>query len=198
MRIAVAVIGDVERLHVPRRHDVLRAEADAETADHLERCRVDDADGARDAVGHVDARQGAGDGRAEIGRARVSIEVDRRCHGIGGSGRPARRLRRFGGRQLDDGAASAARWRRWSGERRLRRGHRHDGHRRIGHRTTVSDAAEPAARASDSSTIAARLRRSEERRGRASPSARRDRRRITSPCCLAMKARMSRDRWSRR
>ena len=53
---ALGVVGDPERLQVPRRHDVLRIEADRERVDDLERRRVDDRHAGVAVVGDVDER----------------------------------------------------------------------------------------------------------------------------------------------
>ena len=60
------IVVDVERLQVPRRHDMLRTSADRKMADHPERPWIDDIDGAALAVGDVDPLEGAVGGRTEI------------------------------------------------------------------------------------------------------------------------------------
>ena len=63
---ALGVVRDPQRAQVPRRHDVLRIEADLELVDDLERRRIDHVDVVRLDVRHVDARQVAGDRRAHL------------------------------------------------------------------------------------------------------------------------------------
>ena len=93
---ALGVVGDPQRLQVPRRHDVLRVEADLELVDHLERRRVDHVDVVRLHVRHVDARQVARDRRAQLAGGGLAVEV-------GGIGH-----RRHAGHRVDRGAADAA------------------------------------------------------------------------------------------
>ena len=89
----LGVVGDPERLQVPRRHDVLRVEADLEAVDDLEGRRVDDVDVVRLQVGNVDARQRAARRLAQLAGAGVAVEVARdrspaacrgRCRSRGG------------------------------------------------------------------------------------------------------------------
>ena len=55
---ALGIVGDPQRAQVPRRHDVLRAEADLEPVDHLHHRRVDHVDVVGAQVRHVDAFAG--------------------------------------------------------------------------------------------------------------------------------------------
>ena len=77
---ALGVVGHPERLEVPRRHDVLRVDADPEPVDDLERGRIDHVDVVGLHVRHVDARQRARHRRAQLARAAS------RCRGCAGSG----------------------------------------------------------------------------------------------------------------
>ena len=135
------VVGGVERLHVPRRDDVLHLAApDRERVDHLERARVDHPDVAGLRVRHVDQR---------LRRARRAATASRR--------RPRRR--RCAGRS--PAACRAARPRRrppWvgpaiaSGARTARR----DGAGRRGPSTPPTSARPAQATASSKAAAAAR------------------------------------------
>ena len=87
------VIGGVEPLHVPRRHDVLRVVAGAEVVDDLHRRRVDDVHRRAAAVGHVDAIGVALDRSTEHPGAGVGVDV-RAAGDRGHSGQ------RIGGRRM--------------------------------------------------------------------------------------------------
>ena len=72
------VVVHVERLHVVRRHHVLRELADRERVDDLEVQRVDHAHRVGLAVRHVDARRDRRDGRVELVRLGELVGVERR------------------------------------------------------------------------------------------------------------------------
>ena len=84
-RVAV-VVGDVERLEVPGRGDVLGDLVDGEVVDDLERDRVDDVDVVALAVGDVDAGRDSGHRRAQVVDAGVGVDP-----GDGGRQHPRRR-----------------------------------------------------------------------------------------------------------
>ena len=77
----LGVVGHPERLQVPRRHDVLRVDADPEPVDHLERGGIDHVDVVGLQVRHVDARQRARHRRAQLARPRLAVEVRGVRHG---------------------------------------------------------------------------------------------------------------------
>ena len=70
-----AVVRDVQRLQVPRRHDVLRQPADGEVLDDLERALVDHVDGVAVAVRDVDERPRAPRTAAEVADAVGRVDV---------------------------------------------------------------------------------------------------------------------------
>ena len=95
---ALGVVGDVERAQVPRRHDVLRVDADREGGEHLQRLGVDHRDRVGAPVGHVDAHQRAGHGGAHAAARGLAVEVvaigHRRHAGHGDNGARGRDCRR--------------------------------------------------------------------------------------------------------
>ena len=93
---ALGVVGDPQRLQVPRRHDVLRVEADLELVDDLQRRRVDHVDVVRL---HVAARRRATARRRPPGSA---CRRRLRCRGCAGRPPAACRAR----------SATAGGWRR--------------------------------------------------------------------------------------
>ena len=87
-QLGAAHVVDVEAREIPVRRDVLRAEADLESADDLEGLRVDDRHVARVLVRDVDPRR-------QVGDARVDPAVDGR--GVDASHRGWSRRRLDGG-----------------------------------------------------------------------------------------------------
>ncbi len=78
---AFGVVGDPQRLEVPRRHDVLRIAADLERVDHLQRRGVDHRHRVRTPVGDIDPRQRVLDGGAELAGLGLAVEVGGIEHG---------------------------------------------------------------------------------------------------------------------
>ena len=76
----LGVVRHPQRAQVPRRDDVLRIEAHLELVDDLERGGIDHPDVVGLQVRHVDARQVAGDGRAQLGRRGFAVQVGRVRH----------------------------------------------------------------------------------------------------------------------
>ena len=99
---ALGIVGDPQRLQVPRRHDVLRADADLEAIDHLQRRRIDHVNVIAAQVGHIDAREVACDRGHDLAGSLLAVEVlriEHRRH-AGHRGHRRRRGRRHAGRGL--------------------------------------------------------------------------------------------------
>ena len=72
---AFGVVGHPQGAQIPGRHDVLRADADLEFIDHLERGRVDHVDIVGAQVGHVDPLQIALDDLGQLAGGGAAVDV---------------------------------------------------------------------------------------------------------------------------
>ncbi len=99
LRAPQPVVVDPQRLQIPGRDDVLRLPADPISVDDLERLGVDHIDVVGAQIGHVDARQRVGDGRAQLVAADLAVKV-RRVRDRRHAGQQIER-RRIGARRPD-------------------------------------------------------------------------------------------------